>query len=156
MCTISFLYLIWGYRLGIIFAGASHRGGCRVVGGCLGIRQGNLHKILTCPKQRIFSYRIKQMASVKFPHLKIGPDIDLVCPTSSFFSNILMTSNWMRAIRRLCSIQSGRALTKINRWTPPAQVWGSLEYRVWSLALCCFCHPQIKTPLVCYFHRVLL
>ena len=41
------------------------------------------------------------MGSVKFPHLKIGPDIDLVCSTSSFFTNIVMTSDWMRAIRQL-------------------------------------------------------
>ena len=89
----------------------SRRGGLaqRNVGGCLGIPQGDLHEILTRHKQDNFSYRIGKMANVKFPDLKIGPDIDLVYPNSSIFTNIVMTSNWMRAVSWSCSIQSGRA-----------------------------------------------
>ena len=105
-CEAASIYicvLIRGVMRSIM--GTSHRD----VGGCLGIPQGDSYKILTRHKEQIFTYRIGKMANVKFPHLKIGPDIDLVCPTSSIFTNIVMTSKWMSAIRRPCSIQSGRA-----------------------------------------------
>ena len=149
---------------------ASHRGTSGVV---LVYHKVICTKSLTVVNNIFFSYKMEKMGSVKFLLLKIGPDIDLVCPTSSFFTNIVMTSNWISAIRRPCSIQSGRAkllsaricacrlfrhpaLTKIKSLNPPAQIWGSLEFVVRSLALCCLCHPQTKTPLVCYFHCVLL
>ena len=38
---------------------------------------------------------------------------------------------------------------------PPVQIWGSLEFGVWSLALCYLCYPPMQTPLVCNFHGVL-
>ena len=99
------VYLIPNLRRwpGDCVVGASQRG---TSGGCLGIPQGDLHKILTRHKQQIFSCRIEKMASVKFLHVNIGPDIDLVCPTGNFFVNTMMTSNWM--IKRTCSIQAGK------------------------------------------------
>ena len=80
-----------------------------IVGSSLGIPQGDVHKILIYHKQQIFSYRIEEPVSLKSLPLNIGPDIDLVCPTSSFFINIVIDSSWMGAIWRPCSIQAGRA-----------------------------------------------
>ena len=34
------------------------------------------------------------------------------------------------------------------------QIWASLEFVVWSLALCCHCHLPMQTPLVCNFPGV--
>ena len=78
-------------------------------GSSFGIPQGDVHKILIYHKQQIFSYRIKEAVNLKSLPLKIGPDIDLVCPTSSFFTNIVIDSSWMDAIRRPCSTRRGGA-----------------------------------------------
>ena len=115
---------------------------------------------------------IEEVVSQKTLPLNIGPDIDLVCPTSSFFTNIVIESRWIGAIWRPCSIQAGRAVaavchilclsiilaTSLNHITvlnPPVQIWGSLEFWVWSLAQCCHCHLPMQTPLMCNFHGVL-
>ena len=106
------------------------------------------------------------MVSIKSLPLNIGPDIDLVCPTSSFFINIVIDSSWMGAIWRPCSIQAGRAKLLLATlcacrlfWHPAlnplVKIWGSLEFGVRSLALCCHCHLPMQTPLVCNFHGVL-
>ena len=71
--------------------------------------QGDVHKTLSRYKQPIFSYIIEEVVSLKSLHPKIGMDIDLVCPTTSFFTNIVTKSNWMRAITRPCGIERGRA-----------------------------------------------
>ena len=73
----------------------------------LGISQGDVHKILIYHKQHIFSYRIEEAVILKSPSLKIRPDIYLVCPTSSFFTNIVIESSWMDAIKGPRSIQRG-------------------------------------------------
>ena len=77
------------------------------MGVSLGIPQGDVHKILIYHKQQIFSYRTKGAVRLKSLLIKIGPNIDLVCPTSSFFTNIVIESSWMGAIRRPCSIRRG-------------------------------------------------
>ena len=76
-----------------------------------------------------------------------------MCPTSSFFSNIVIESSWMGAIWRPCSIRRGRskllfarlcacrlfwhpALTKLHRQTHRHRFWGSMKFEVQSLALC--------------------
>ena len=133
------------------------------MGSSLGIPQGSVHKILIYHKQQIFSYRIKEAVSLNsLPH-EIGSDIDLVCPTSSFFTNIVIESSWMGAIRRPCSsIRRGgvkllcQALclstilaSCFNRnisLNPLAQIWGSMKFGVPSLALWCllqwiWCYP---------------
>ena len=109
------------------------------------------------------------MVSLKSLHLNIGPDIDSVCLTSNSLNNIVIESSWMGAIWRPCSIQSGRAkllgarlyacwifgsLNQLTVLDPPMQIWGSLEFGVWSLALCCHCHPPMQTPLVRNVHGV--
>ena len=78
-------------------------------GGSVGIPQGDAHKSLTHHKQQIFSHRIEGAVSLKSIPLKIGPDIDLVCPTSSFFTNIVTESSWMGAIRWPCRTRRGGA-----------------------------------------------
>ena len=108
LCIISLFiwYIIWGGRQGISVVGALHRGTSGVV---LVYHKVICTKSLPVVINIFFHTKWKKMSSVKFLHLKIGPDIDLVCPTSSFFTNIVMTSNWMRAIRRPCIIQSRRS-----------------------------------------------
>ena len=104
MCFIEILYtkplfiycLIWCDQQGISVVGAS----------CRGMPQDDVHETLSRYKQPIFSYRI-EVISLKSLHPKIGLDIDLVYPTSSFFTNIVTNPNWMRAITR-CGIQRGR------------------------------------------------
>ena len=98
-------------------AGDERRGGLasKDVGSSLGIPQGDVHKILIYHKQQIFSYRIDKAVSLKSPPLKIGLDIDLVCPTSSFFTNIVITLSWMGAIWRPCSIRRGGAKLLFSR-----------------------------------------
>ena len=92
-------------------AGDWHRGDLALkdVWGNLGIRKGDVPKSLTRHKQQIFTFRIEEVASLKYLHHNIGPDIDLVCPTSNFLTNIVIESSWMGAIWRPCSIQSDRA-----------------------------------------------
>ena len=76
-------------------------------GGSVGIPQGDAHKSLTHHKQQIFSHRIEGAVSLTSLPLKIGLDIDLVCPTSSFFANIVIESSWMGAIWRPCHWEPG-------------------------------------------------
>ena len=92
-------------------AGDQRRGGLasKGMGNSLGIPQGDVHKILIYHKLQIFSYKIEEAVSLKSPPLKIRPDIDLVCPTSSFFTNIVIESSWVGAIWRSCSIRKGGA-----------------------------------------------
>ena len=61
----------------------------------LGIPQGDVHKIFIYHKQQIFSHRREGAVGLKSLPLNIGPDIDLVCPTSSFFTNIVIEASWM-------------------------------------------------------------
>ena len=77
--------------------------------GSLGIPQGDVPKSLTRHIQQIFSHKIKEMVSLKYLHLNIWRDIDLLCSTSKFLTNILIESGWMSAIWWPCSIQAGRA-----------------------------------------------
>ena len=79
------------------------------VGSSLGIPQGDVHTILIYHKEQTFSYRINEAVSLKSLPPKIGPDIDLVCPTSSFFTNIMIESSWLGTIWRPCSIRRGGA-----------------------------------------------
>ena len=58
--------------------------------GSLGIPKVDVHKRLTRHKQPIFSYRIEEVVDLKSLHLNIGPDIDLVFPTSNSFNNIMI------------------------------------------------------------------
>ena len=58
--------------------------------GSLGMPQGDAHKSLIRQKQQIFSYKIEEVVSLKCHHINIGPDIDLMCPTSGFFPNIVI------------------------------------------------------------------
>ena len=105
------------------------------------------------------------MVSLKSFHLKIGPDIDLVCPTSNFLSNLMIESSWMGAIWGPCSIQAGRAkplfarlcacrqflVSSLNHITVPnprVQIWGSLEFGVRPIALYCHCNPPMQAPQV--------
>ena len=108
LCTIPlFIYrLFWCVQQGISVVGASHK---RDAGGSVGIPQGDAHKSLTHHKQQIFSHRIEGEVSLTYFPLKIGPDIDLVCPTSSFFTNIVIESSWMGAIWRPCRTRRGGA-----------------------------------------------
>ena len=95
--------------------GAVSRGlaswGPRIEGhrGSVGIPQGDAHKSLTHHKQQIFSHRKEGAVSLKSLPLKIGPDIDLVCPTSSFFINIVIESSWMGTIWWPCRTRRGGA-----------------------------------------------
>ena len=59
-------------------------------------------------KQQIFSYCLDAAVSLKSIHTKIGPDIVLLCPTNTFFTNIILSSTSMPAIRLPRSIQTGR------------------------------------------------
>ena len=112
------------------------------------------------------------MVSLKSLHHNIGPDIDSVCTTSNSLNDIVIESSWMGDIRRPCSISAGRAnmifcqtlclstilafsLNQIMVLYQPVQIWGSLEFGVRSLALCCHCHSPMQTPLECNFHGVL-
>ena len=127
------------------------------MGSSLGIPQGGVHKILIYHKQQIFLYRIIEAVSLKSLPLKIGPDIDLVCPTSSFFTNIVMESSWMGAIRRPCSIRRGGLSCCVPAFVPVdyfriqlspkyiAKPTGT-DLRFISLAICCllrwiWCYP---------------
>ena len=85
-------------------AGDYCRGGLtkKDVGSSLGIPQGDVHKILINHKQQIFPHGIEEADSLKSFPLNIWPDIDLVWPTSSFFTNILIELSWMGAIWRPC------------------------------------------------------
>ena len=68
------------------------------------------HKvILIYHKQHIISYRIKEAVKLKSLPLKIGPDIDLVCPSISLLTNIVIESGCMGVIRWPCSIWRGGA-----------------------------------------------
>ena len=73
-------------------AGDYRRGGLALkdVGSSLGIPQGDVHKILIKHKQQIFSYRKEEAVSLKYLPLKIGPDVDMVCSSSSFLINIVV------------------------------------------------------------------
>ena len=66
-------------------------------------------KILIYRKQQIFSHRIEGAVSLKSLPLNIGPDGDPVCPTSSFFINIVIESSWVGAIWRPRRIRRGGA-----------------------------------------------
>ena len=105
LCTIPlFIYrLFWCVQQGICVVGASHK---RTPGVVL---VGDAHKSLTHHKQQIFLHRIEEAVSLKSLPLKIGPDIDLVCPTSSFFTNTVLESSWMGAIWRPCRTRRGEA-----------------------------------------------
>ena len=106
LCIIPlFIYhLFWCGQQGCSVVGASHRRTGRVVG----LPQGDIHKILIYHKQQIVSYRIEEAVSLNYLPLKIGPDIDLVCPTNNFFTNIVIEPSRMGAIWRPCSIRGGR------------------------------------------------
>ena len=82
MISLFIHHLVWCDRQGINTVG-THIEGRR---GSLGIPQGGVHKILTYHKQQIFSDRIEHVVSLKSLPLNIKSDIDLVCPTSSFFN----------------------------------------------------------------------
>ena len=84
------------------------------MGSSLGIPQGDVHRNLTNHKQHIFSHRIKWAVRLKSFPLNIGPDSDLVGPTSSFFNNIGIESSWMGAIWRPCRIRRGG----LSCWVP--------------------------------------
>ena len=77
--------------------------------GCFGIPQGDEHTNFTHHKQHIFSYRIERVIILKSLLLNIGPNIDLVCLTSSFFTDIVTELSWIGAIWWPCSIQLGSA-----------------------------------------------
>ena len=108
-------YCAQHHRLFTAYFGAVSRGlaswGSRIEGrgGSLGKPQGNVHEILIYHKQQIFSHRIEGAVSIKSLPLNIGPDIYLVCPTSSFLTNIVIESSWMGAIWRSRRIWRGRA-----------------------------------------------
>ena len=100
------------------------------MGSSLGIPQGDVHKILIYHKQQIFSHRIEGAVSLKSLPLNIGPDSDLVCPISSFFTNI-----W-----RPCRIWRGGAKAAV------CKALCFVLCALWSPALCClqrymWCYP---------------
>ena len=96
--------LSYNFGAWVSIVGASHR---RTWGVALVYHKVMYKKILIYHKQQIFSYRIEEAVSLKFLPLNIEPDIDLMCPTSSFFTNIAIGSSWMSAIRRPCRIRRG-------------------------------------------------
>ena len=120
--------------------------GSEDVGSSLGIPQGDVHKILIDHNQQILSHRIEGTVSLKSLPLNIRQDIDVVCPTSNFFTN----TGWAPFDD---PVESGEAEIScrvpgfvlvdyfgIHRNTllnPPAQIWGSMKFGVRSLALCC-------------------
>ena len=135
---------------GISVVGASHRMNLGVGLSCHNVMSTKPYPVTN---SRFFSYRIEKVVSPKFLHPKIGLDIDLVCPTSSFFTNIVTKSNWMRAIAWPCGIQRSRAsllcakalcmstilayILNLNTWlNTQAQIWVALEFGVRSIALC--------------------
>ena len=46
------------------------------------------------------------------------------------------------------------SLNQITGLNPPVQIWGSLEFWVRSLVLCCHCHLLMQTPLICVISMV--
>ena len=104
------------------------------MGSSLGIPQCDVHKILINHRQQIFSNRIEEAVSLKSFHLKIVLNIYLVCPTSSFFTNIVIESSCMCAIRPPCSILRGRDKMLCDRFCACRLL--SMKFGVRSLSLC--------------------
>ena len=101
----TIIYLVWCDRQWISIVGTSHRG---MLGEVL-----VHHKVMYTNALPVTNNRsvhiIEEVFSLKSLHLNIGPDIDPVCPTSNFLTNVVIDSIWMGAILGPCSIQAGRA-----------------------------------------------
>ena len=77
-----------------------------------GLNQPILHPLwlMTSAEADVISVPSEKKAvSLKSTPLQIGLDIDLVIPTSSFFTNIMKGSSWMGTIWRPCSTRRGGA-----------------------------------------------
>ena len=132
MCCIQilraipfFMYRLFWYRQqGISVVGAPLR---RTWGVVLVYHNMMYTKTLIYDEQHIFSYRIQEAVNIKSLPLKIGPHIDLVCPSSSFFSKIIIDSSWMAAITWPFSIRRGGAKLPSNGAHPAALYQSVIE-----------------------------